>query len=131
VLKAAWSSSRLDLPADERRNMMSSQVNVTQIGSGTMDPGDSYEVYSWTTTEKDYNKERKQASFFTVVPDPLLYGRIEIEGVSQMEITREWNMVRTTINFPTVSHVLQVNVEVLNSGLQTSAWELLHAETDN
>ncbi|HEY4902018.1 MAG TPA: hypothetical protein VIH89_00960 [Candidatus Sulfotelmatobacter sp.] len=109
---------------------MSSQVNVSQIGTGTSDPGEEWEVYSWTTSESEYNKERKRARFFTVVPDPNV--RVEVEGIVQMEITRVWNMVRTTIppNFKIVN-VLQWNVAILNSGAQISAWELLQAETDN
>jgi hypothetical protein len=115
-----------------KENIMSSQVDVSQIGTGTLDPGAGWEIFSWTATESDYNKERKRGRFFTVVPDPLVDGRIEIQGVVQMEITRVWNMVRTTIpaNFK-ISNVFQWNVEVLNSGGQNTSWELIQAETNN
>jgi|ERR1700722_2131445 hypothetical protein len=109
---------------------MSNEVNVSQIGSGTLDPGEGWEVHVWTGSESEYKKERKRARFFTVVPDPDV--RVEINGIVQMEITRVWNMVRTTIppDFKIVN-VLQWNVAILNSGGQISAWELLQAETDN
>jgi hypothetical protein len=120
---------------------MSNEVNIKQIGYGTLDPGFAIEMYSWTTSESAYKKQRKQARFFTVVPDPLLPsvppggGYIENdEGIVQMEITRVWNMVRTTVTGGanwTVDHVLQWNVALLNSGQQTASWELLQAETDN
>jgi hypothetical protein len=115
---------------------MSSQVNVSQIGYGTIDPGFEVDVFSWTTTESSYNKERKRASFFTAIPDPLIpvgnAGTVEFDGISQVEITRVWNMVRTTIdaNFKD-HHVFQCNATVLNSGQQTCAFELLQAETNN
>jgi len=114
---------------------MAHGVNITQIGSGTSDPNVAWDVEYWTTSESDYNKWRKRARFFTVVPDPLIPvpgGTLEYDGITQMEITRVWNMVRTTIDADFKEHhVFQVNAEILNSGSGTTAWELLEAETDN
>jgi len=115
---------------------MSHEVNLSQIGYGTADPGVSWDIESWTTSENGYNTERKRSSFFTVIPDPMIplgnFGTIEWEGISQMEITRVWNLVRTTIDANGHDHhVFQCNATVLNSGDQTTAFELLQAETNN
>lgn len=115
---------------------MSHQVNLSQIGYGTIDPGLTVEVFSWTTSESAYNTERKRASYFTAIPDPWIplggAGSVEFEGICQVEIPRVWNLVRTSIdNAGKDHHVFQCNAAVLNSGSQTTAFELLQAETNN
>jgi len=112
---------------------MSNEVNISEIGFGTLDPGVGLEIYNWTSSEAEYNERRRKVRFFTIAPDPLIpigdVGTIEfVPGVSEMEITRIWSTVWTGVND---DHAYQWNVAVRNVGQQTTAWHLLQAETDN
>ena len=111
---------------------MSAELNVNQIGYGTIEAGETYEVYSWTTTTSQFNSARKRARFFTASPDPLIGGHLNATTDIQVEITRVWNILHETVdvNFK-VSNVFQVNVAVLNSGGGTATFELIEAETNN
>jgi hypothetical protein len=112
---------------------MSQELNLAEIGYGSLDPGWSVEIYTWTTSEQSYDTHRRRARFFTAVPDSQIplgdIGTIEFyPNVVEVEITRTWNMVRVDENG---GHVLQWNVAMLNPGGSTTGYHLLEAESDN
>ncbi|AQV95060.1 hypothetical protein BJN34_14355 [Cupriavidus necator] len=113
---------------------MSNEVNISQIASGTLDPGHGWEFY---VPRPDYQAQIGKVAFFTAVPDASF--DIVLEGYPEhrdIEITRTWNTVWSSLTAQGVAqgyidHVFQRNVTVENLGPITTAFYVLVAETDN
>ena len=111
---------------------MSNEVNISQLAYGTLDPGLWVE---WYLHRPNYDAAKHKAAFFTVVPDPAV-GGIELIFVGEtivrdLEITRTWNTVRSIGLANGIEHQFQRNVRIFNPAGESTAYELLVAETDN
>jgi hypothetical protein len=108
---------------------MSNGLDITEVSVGIIQPGEILTIFYWAG---EYNKVRKKARFFTVVPDPFVdigTGVVFVEpSQTDMELTRSWATVWLDENG---NPTFQRNATFTNSSDQTATYHLLLAETDN
>ena len=107
---------------------MSQELNLDELGYGSLDPGWTVEIYRWTTSEQSYSEHRRRARFFTAIPDSVIplgdFGTIEFfPNVVQVEITRQWNMVRVDENEAKADYTELKNGEWLSTAGSGYRWK--------